>query len=332
MRTKSKKSKQAPEPRPKVPLDLGQGFWFCAFCFSVLAVCSPTPVAGAKASSEQLDPVSFMMRRLTPNSQDANVPNTPIRITKPQLDQREEPQTGTSVALNFAAQADEKLQQNSLFISKSPHTRLGRELWQARISTSKDRKHSKSKNKLQQIIEQIRSVEFQPPAKTPKPIIVVALTPEKQSNKTSPGTEIQKEPKETNIGAQPKLPYQPITDQTLQMVEDLFQHHKEIENPFELGQILFHSGHPKEAAKWYQEALDRKETGQTDQTQDKAWILFQIGNCLQDYDPSTAVQMYRQLITEYPDSPWTDLAKARSKLVNWYQQNKPETLINENKF
>jgi uncharacterized protein with HEPN domain len=39
--------------------------------------------------------------------------------------------------------------------------------------------------------------------------------------------------------------------------------------------------------------------------------------------------MYRQLIAEYPGSPWVDLAKAREKLIDWYLKDKPRTLIAE---
>ena len=52
---------------------------------------------------------------------------------------------------------------------------------------------------------------------------------------------------------------------------------------------------------------------------------------LRDIDPPTAVEMYEQLIAEYPNSPWADLAKARTKLIDWYLKDKPDTLINERK-
>jgi len=63
--------------------------------------------------------------------------------------------------------------------------------------------------------------------------------------------------------------------------------------------------------------------------QDKAWILFQTGNCLRDDDLANAGKMYRQLIAEYPNSPWIDLAKARLNLIDWYQKSKLQTLIAE---
>jgi TolA-binding protein len=55
--------------------------------------------------------------------------------------------------------------------------------------------------------------------------------------------------------------------------------------------------------------------------------LFQIGNCLRDGDRPAAEKVYKQLIAEYPDSPWTDLARAEDKLLEWYQKENPHELI-----
>jgi len=151
------------------------------------------------------------------------------------------------------------------------------------------------------------------------------------------------------------------------MLKSLLQHPERLRNPFELGEILFLSGHLKDAAICYQEALSRSSPDKADPTQkpqqslglltedvkvpdvvlgprlaetktgmfsirNRAWILFQIGNCLRDDELPTAMKMYRQLIAEYPDSPWADLAKARSKLIDWYQKDNPRALIAENQF
>ena len=64
----------------------------------------------------------------------------------------------------------------------------------------------------------------------------------------------------------------------------------------------------------------------------RAWILFQIGNCLKDDDLAKAQEMYRQLITECPGSPWAEPAKAREKLIDWYLKEKPRTLIAESQL
>jgi TolA-binding protein len=99
-----------------------------------------------------------------------------------------------------------------------------------------------------------------------------------------------------------------------------------------LAEILFNSNHLKEAAKCYQQALDRITANETDRFADKEWLLFQIGNCLRNTDRQAAMQIYSQLIAEYPDSPWVDLANAKSKLIDWYLKDKPDALIKEYKL
>ena len=56
---------------------------------------------------------------------------------------------------------------------------------------------------------------------------------------------------------------------------------------------------------------------------DRAWILFQLGNCLRETDSAKAQEAYMKLVSEYPDSPWTELAKAHGRLLTWYQKSRP---------
>jgi len=62
---------------------------------------------------------------------------------------------------------------------------------------------------------------------------------------------------------------------------------------------------------------------------DRAWVLFQLGNCLQNHKPTTAMEIYRKVLVEYPDSPWTDLAKARRGVIEWRLKEKPHGWIRE---
>jgi len=96
-----------------------------------------------------------------------------------------------------------------------------------------------------------------------------------------------------------------------------------------VGEILFVSGNVKEASIFYSEALNRKDPNDAGSSWDRAWILFQIGNCLRNDDLPEAAKMYRQLLTEYPNSPWADMAQAQSMLIDWYQKEEPVKLIAE---
>ena len=116
------------------------------------------------------------------------------------------------------------------------------------------------------------------------------------------------------------------------MLENISQHPEKLDNPFELAEVLFLSGHLNQALVCYREALKRNNPDDAQSAQERAWILFQIANCLRNVDRPMAMKTYRQLIAEYPDSPWTDLAKAQDKLVDWFDKDKPAALITESQF
>jgi len=309
-------------------------------CLLFLIVCILTPLACTEIIPGNIDPISLLEFPLPPSSQNVNISNTaeqsnnPFRIRQPFMQIANIPsdqwqtQIDRNIPANFAAKVDIKT--SHLFLAKNPTTDLSRQLWQARISTSKDTKSSLSKNELQQIIKQVESVEFKPQEQTPKPLIVVEPTRQTEPNEISSDTEIPQETPPNKIKR--KLPDEQVTDQTLQILKTLSQQPDQLHGPFELAEILFNSNHLKEAAKCYQQALDRITANETDRFTDKEWILFQIGNCLRNTDRQAAMQIYSQLITEYPDSPWVDLAKAKSKLIDWYLKDEPDALIKQYKL
>ena len=249
-------------------------------------------------------------------------------------------------AQNSSKQLSTKVskKQGHLLIARSPTTDLGRQLWQARISNPKNNPNSKSKDEFYQMIEKIRSVKFGPQDKSAEPIIIVEPAQKIEPVEPSSVSNVPQESelKKTEAGIESKfsskrqdekqLLTRQITDQTLKIFVQLSQQPQQFKNPIELAEILFRNGSLKEAVKCYQEALNRMTANEDDRHKEKAWILFQIGNCLRNTDRPAAIEMYRQLIAQYPDSPWADLAKARSKLINWYQQDKPRELVAENRF
>jgi tetratricopeptide (TPR) repeat protein len=231
---------------------------------------------------------------------------------------------------NSAAAVGQKSPQSSLTVLPDPNSNFRHQLWRAELSIAKGEKDKRTKDELKRMIEQIRSIEFKPDKQPSESVIVTEAVKTAEPNETLPDTAVPKEQKTKEIGT--KLPYEPISDQTLQILKDLSQHLDHLRNSFELGETLVLSGNLKEAAVFYQEALKRKSPDDVGSARDRAWILFQIGNCLRNDDPITAMKMYGQLITEYPNSPWKELAGARSKLLNWYLTDKPGELIAEHKL
>jgi len=230
---------------------------------------------------------------------------------------------------NSAAAVGQKSPQSSLTILPDPNSDLRRQLWRAELSIAKGEKDKITKDELKRMIEQIRSIELKPDKQASEPVLATEIAPATEPNETLSDTAVLKEQKTEKI--ETKLPYEPISNQTLQILKDISQHLDNLRNSFELGETLVLSGNLKEAAIFYQEALKRKSPDDVGSARDRAWILFQIGNCLRNDDPVTAMKMYGQLITEYPNSPWRELAEARSKLLDWYQKDEPHKLIAEQK-
>lgn len=201
-------------------------------------------------------------------------------------------------------------------------------LWQTRIGIADTEKKRENNEELKRIIEQVRSIEFKPERESPEPAVSVAPLPSKEPNETTSATETSGDPAEKKTVPEPG--YEPISDQTLQMLRNLLQHPEQLENAFELGEVLFLSTNAKEAAEFYQLAISHEDPNNAWSARNKDWILFQIGNCLRHEDQTAARKIYRQLITEHPNSPWTNLAKAQEKLIEWYLVDKPGMLIRGN--
>ncbi len=221
-------------------------------------------------------------------------------------------------------------------VVKETNIALRQQLQQARISIYQAEKDSKGKNELKQVIEQIQSIVFN---SLKQPLKSISVTgPEQpviETNEALLDTKTQEKPGKTPAQPEPKklikseCQYGSLNEHTLQILENLTQIPDQLKNPFEVAEVLFLSGHAREATMFYQEAFNRKGPNDLDSAREKAWILFQIGNCQRNNDLQSAKKTYRQLIAEYPDYPWTDLAKVREKLIDWRLEDKPHALIKE---
>jgi TolA-binding protein len=236
--------------------------------------------------------------------------------------------TGVACA-NSAADNGRKFSRSSVITSIDPNNINARELLRADMGVAYSQNDTESKDQLKKIIEQIRSVEFEPQKQqAPEPVVIVPEQPPTvEPNETVHDVPVQKEQAKQVV--EPKPQYEPISETTLQTLRTLAQKPEKIANPLELGEILFVSGNVKEAAMFYSESLKRKDPNDAGMSPDRAWILFQIGNCLRNDDMSAAAKMYQQLLTEYPNSPWTDIATARNNLIGLYLRDEPLKLIQQ---
>ncbi len=301
---------------------MSRSVWSLKLCFLVLIVCILTAPVCAEGLWQNIYPFNVGGFLYAPGSQSASTSDMP--------EQADAPFDIGQALEQVAEQAlDDGTTPSHPLIAKSPKTDLSRQLWQARISIDRDTKHSESKNELRRIIREINSVEFEPRQQGPESLIVVEPIRKTDPNEIATDKEPPQEDESGKI--EYKLPYRPVSDETLQVLKGLSQKPEQLHNPFELAEILFSSHCLKEAAKCYREAISRMTVGETGQVRDGAWMLFQTGNCLREDDPATAIQMYEQLIDQYPDSPWVSLARVKSELVGWYLKDTPDKLIDEYK-
>jgi len=214
---------------------------------------------------------------------------------------------------------------SGLVVAGYPNSSPQRQLWRADISLANDRRDEKSKGELMRMIEQVRSIRFMPRKHVPEFVVVPVEAPAVEPNEAASDTIVESEAEQDQPG--PRLPYEPITERTLQVLRDLSEDPEKVDNPFELAETLFLSGNVKEAAVFYAEALGRTEPNDVSSSRDRAWVLFQAGNCLRSTDLPAATKMYTQLLTEYPISPWTDMAKAQARLIDWYVKDEPHKLV-----
>lgn len=240
------------------------------------------------------------------------------------------------VGVAYAGSASEtkpELVKSVSAISIDPNSRPQLQLWRAEIeaAAAENRADEKSRNELNRMIERIRSVTFGPKKKTvePEPDQVEFRPSKPPGPPADAAKEMEEEKDKQPTTPKRTLPYDPISDKTMRMLKDLSKTPEKVDTPFELGETLFLSGNLEEAAAFYLEALDRTEPNDVDPTGNRAWILFQAGNSLRNSRLQKASKMYELLLTEYPDSVWTQVAKAQMQLIDWYMTDEPKKIILE---
>ena len=300
-------------------------------CLTCLLLCLFTSSALCDPNSPSIPAHPHAQPTDTPG--DANRPANTVQNTELQPKRPPEPTTDTGIPENSPPQDLNAPKGADWLIAKTPTTDLARDLWRDRMTVPKSLEENETKEQLQQLIKRIRTIEFKPPEPAHKPVVTV--TPISQ---TEPNLTVVELPDQNLIDVQqtqkttPKPQPGTVSNETLNILIERLQQPKLLKNPFELGEILSNAGYPREAAVCYSQALTQIDPNLPDPTGKKPWILFQIGNCLRKDNPKKALEAYSQLINEHAGSLlWTDLAKARSSLINWYQQDKPKVLIEESR-
>ncbi len=256
-------------------------------------------------------------------------PTTPDSATRTQLMMRTTDQTHT------------------VRLDPQPAGSLVPELWSSRITAPAPNEDAETRLALRQLIRQVRSVKFdngksapstEPPAApvppdpaAARPRVILAATPVKPT--AQPETRSLEPPaavaatEENGSPGTERRDASGLSSQARKTLQSLLQDPRQAHDPLEVAELLFLSGRPADAVSFYEKALERTSAGDAATAQDRAWILFQLANCLRETDLSRAQKTYTQLISDYPSSPWTELAKAQGQLVGWYQKDQPHQLI-----
>lgn len=205
---------------------------------------------------------------------------------------------------------------------------LARELWTSRIAAPESGADAEASLALQRLIRQVRRLTENNKTAAPGTAATAAPPAPAESSKTA----------DPRIEAVAPVPPEPVpatmpetapASKTPQTLDDLRRSAGRVRDPLEVAELLFLSGRPAAAAPFYEEALRR--TGAAAAASDRAWILFQLGNSLREADAAKAQEAYTKLIAEYPDSPWTEMARASGRLLTWYQSARPDQWVAQSK-
>jgi tetratricopeptide (TPR) repeat protein len=232
-----------------------------------------------------------------------------------------------AITTNFAAEVN--LPQSIPSPVGTSSGKLGRQLMDSRIS-SLSQDHDKNKtDELKQMIEQVRSVKLEPRQQAQQQTSVTPV------ENTTPAVTVEQPSQPSRLlqksagGEQIQPSVSSTSNETLKLVENQLKDPNLISNPYELAEILFKSGRQVQAGICYKQALKVLPADDPNVATERAWILFQIGNCLKDEDPNTARESYAELIRTHSSSPWAEIAKARYGIIEWYQQDNPGELIQQ---
>jgi len=224
-------------------------------------------------------------------------------------------------------------EQNSLE-QKTPdkqHITAKTSLVKAGISSVAENPDSQNKHLLSRLVGQIGSVKF---ARKP----AEARTPEagraQKQGEPEKTVEVAPEPNEPALNA--PLPVQEhqeqsartLSPQTIEKIDQIISLAAKTQEPQLLAEMLHQAGFCEQAAYFYDLAATCDEQTQLTDA-DKAWLLTQKAICLNEHNPEQALQVYINVVSLYPDTPWTQLAQTRQSLIDWLNTQQPKKLVEQ---
>ncbi|MCF7956036.1 MAG: tetratricopeptide repeat protein [Phycisphaerae bacterium] len=204
----------------------------------------------------------------------------------------------------------EKTSAETLDITKQ----LREKLQESSNSPLPDVDSSKIDEQLRDVLSQLKSLGFSEEDKTKDKKVEVQAESEVVAAET--------EPKAESVETIESVPSPNESEPNVTLPEN----DAEIIDMYELAESLFRIGDKENALKYYRKALDKSLPAGKSANPKRAWILFQIGNCLYNVDKVEAIKVYEQLILEHPSSDWTNCARTKKQILKWLLDEKPMTL------
>jgi len=205
-------------------------------------------------------------------------------------------------------------------------------LWQARITSPDRQKDITTTRKINELISKIESLDFEKKTankddkkekqEKEKPIQPEKVRKQQPENAQEGNAETEENKKQENK-ANEKENYN--KKQTEKLIEKIVTKFEDAENPLELAHILLQGGYPEQAGIFYESALSKKQLSPTD----KAWVLFQTGNCFEDSNPSKAEKSYKELLIKYKDCEWSKIAESKLEILQLKRENQLDELISK---
>ena len=283
-------------------------------CVAILR--SPLPAVGASPDVNRPSAVSAVPSR--------GKSNNPSRVSPKPAAVSTSPDSLSVAAVARTPAIDLPIEQDSNSVLGDD---LRSRLWKSRILPPDPNEDIATKDTLQDLIQRLKTVTLGRPEGKLTPLMTVAI------EKVPPAAKEARLPQPVEIEQSPFIaqaspePSTILPAATLEKLAHLMQDPNQVRNPLEMAELLFLSNRPVEAAAFYEKALALTAPNDPATSDDRAWILFQWGTSLRQTDMTKARDIYLKLISEFPNSPWTELAKANGRLISWYQSTKPQQLI-----
>jgi hypothetical protein len=264
-----------------------------------------------------------------PSAAAATDPCAPAQAMETKAAAAEPSRSSTSALASLVTRA--KSQQSTAVADPEHGTPLALGLWSSRVSAPDPGDDAETSLALKRLIRQLHSVTFNDKNQAQPSAPPVETAPSVQPPVPTVASAENTEPArpESAVAAAPEAA-PTLSAKAQKTLENLRQNPSRVRDPLGVAELLFLSGRAADAAPFYAEALRRTGAGAAS-GDDRAWILFQLGNCLRETDAPKAQEAYMKLIAEFPNSPWTEMARAGGRLLTWYQSARPDRLLTPRK-